>query len=62
MEEITKKQWKAYKRVQEGGLYNMLTPDAVRDSGLDKDIYFSIIKHYSELEEKFEGADHVDDE
>ena len=53
--EITKKEWKAYKDVQNSGLYNMFEPDAIRETGLDKETYMTIIKNYSELEEKFEG-------
>ena len=34
----------------------MLSPDAVRLSGLDKDIYFDIVKNYNQLYEKFEGG------
>ena len=54
MIEVTKKNWKAYRRVQDSGLYNMLSPDAVRLSGLDKDTYFAIVKHYDTYYEKFE--------
>ena len=71
MEKITKAQWEAYRIVRRMGMYNMHSPEAVRDSGLDKDIYFSIMKHYNELEDKFERfnisklnkeLDDVDDE
>ena len=60
MKKITKAQWEAYKIIQDKGWYNMLSPEAVRASGLDKDVYFQIIEQYGELEEKFEGADDVD--
>ena len=33
----------------------MFEPDAIRETGLDKETYMTIIKNYSELEEKFEG-------
>ena len=58
MEEITitEEQWEAYRDVQDSGLYNMFSPDAIRSSGLDKDTYLVIIKHYDELYEKFEGG------
>ena len=55
MIEVTKKNWKAYRRVQDSGLYNMLSPDAVRSSGLDRDIYFEIIKNYDRYEDEFEN-------
>ena len=54
MKKITKAQWEAYKIIQDKGWYNMLSPEAVRASGLDKDVYFQIIEQYDELEEKFE--------
>ena len=60
MKPITKSDWEAYRRVQNDGMYNMSSPEAVRASGLDKDVYFQIIEQYDELEEKFEGADDVD--
>ena len=60
MKKITKAQWEAYKIIQDKGWYNMLSPEAVRASGLDKDVYFQIIEQYDELEEKFKGADDVD--
>jgi hypothetical protein len=71
-DDITQAQWAAYRIVQNMGLYNMMSGEAVRDSGLDKDVYFSILTNYSELKKKFEvddveayfkkGADDVDDE
>ena len=56
MKDITRGEWEAYIRVQKTGYYNMLEPDAVRSSGLDKDTYFEIVKNYELLEEKFEGG------
>ena len=53
-DDITKSQWQAYRIVRSMGMYNMHSPEAVRDSVIDKDIYFSIMKHYNELEDKFE--------
>ena len=57
MKPITKSDWEAYRQVQDSGLYNMLSPDAIRESGLDKDTYFDIVKNYDTYYEKFEGAD-----
>ena len=57
MKPITKSDWEAYRTVQDSGLYNMLSPDAIRESGLDKDTYFDIVKNYDTYYEKFEGAD-----
>ena len=54
-DDITKPQWEAYRIIQKMGFYNMMSPEAVRDSGLSKDVYFAIIDNYDELEEKFEG-------
>ena len=56
MKDITRYEWECYREVQKGGLYNMLSPDAVRLSGLDKDTYFAIVKNYNQLHEKFEGG------
>ena len=56
MKDITRDEWEAYRRVQKTGYYNMLEPDAVRSSGLDKDTYFDIVKNYDTCYEKFEGG------
>ena len=53
--EITKEQFSKYKRVQNSGAYNMITPEAVMATGLDKDTYFTIIDQYDRLSEKFKG-------
>mgnify|MGYP003149123786 CR=1 FL=1 len=52
----TKEQFQAYRRVQDSGAFNMYTPDAILSTGLDKETYFDIIKHYSEYSEKYEGG------
>ena len=57
MKPITKSDWEAYRQVQDSGLYNMLSPDAIRESGLDKDTYFDIVKNYDTYYEKFEETD-----
>ena len=56
MKDITRSDWDAYRRVQKTGFYNMLSPDAVRSSGLDKDTYFDIVRNYNIYYEKFEGG------
>ena len=53
--EISKEMFEAYKRVQNSGVYNMFTPDAVLATGLDKETYFAIIKDYDALSEKYKG-------
>ena len=51
----SKEQFKAYRRVQDSGAYNMFTPDAILSTGLDKETYFDIIEHYSEYKDLYEG-------
>ena len=57
MKDILKSDWEAYRQVQNDGLYNMMSPDAVRASGLDIDTYRAIQSDYDKLYDKFEGAD-----
>ena len=56
-EDITKDDWKAYRTVQDSGLHNMFSPQAILASGLDKNTYMNIISRYSELEDKYEGKE-----
>lgn len=42
--------FRAYVRVQESGRYNMLTPNAVRATGLGQDRHFFVIENYDALE------------
>ena len=51
----SKEQFKAYRRVQDSGAFNMYTPDAILSTGLDKETYFDIIKNYSEYKDLYEG-------
>jgi len=60
--EITKDEWNAYREVQDSGMYNMFSPEAIRESGLDKETYLVIVTNYSELEEKFEGGSDEEEE
>ena len=57
MKPITKSEWEAYRRVQNDGMYNMSSPDAVRASGLDIDTYRAIQSDYDKLYDKFEETD-----
>ena len=57
MKPITKSDWEAYRTVQNDGLYNMSSPDAVRASGLDIDTYRAIQSDYDKLYDKFEETD-----
>ncbi len=51
---ITKEDFRAYVGVQKSGVTNMWAVDLVCDlSGLDRDHCFYIMKHYSELAEKY---------
>lgn len=53
----TKKQFLAYERVRKSGKFNMITQcvKAARESGLDVDTYFEIIKNYGKLHDKYMG-------
>ena len=55
--EVTKEQFQQYVRVQKSGMFNMLDPNAVMVSGLDRDTYFEIIENYNELSDKYEGGE-----
>lgn len=46
---ITRKEFRAYRRVQKEGKYNMLTREALKASGLPEDKYKFIQKNYSNL-------------
>ena len=59
-DDITQAQWAAYRIVQNMGLYNMMSGEAVRDSGLDKNTYLFIMENYDELHDEFEKE--TDDE
>lgn len=53
---ITKKEWNAYRKVQIGGQFNMLMPQARQSSGLDQETYSYIISNYNMLADKFEKS------
>ena len=50
---ITKEDFEDYLEVQKSGMYNMMSPDAITATGLDKETYMSILSDYSELKERF---------
>jgi len=49
--------FKAYRRVQLGGKYNMFDPRAVSASGLSESEYFFVLKNYVRLREAAEAVD-----
>lgn len=51
--EITKEHFEAYEDVRKRGRFNMYDPNARMLTGLERDVYFAIMKHYSELMEKW---------
>ena len=60
MAEVTRAEWEAYRIIENMGLYDMFSAEAVRDSGLDKDTYLFIMDNYDELHDEFEKE--TDDE
>ena len=50
---VTKEDFEAFEEVREEGMYNMMSPNAILMSGLDKSTYLEILSNYSELKEKF---------
>ena len=60
MAEVSRAEWEAYRIIENMGLYDMFSPEAVRDSGLDKDTYLFIMENYDELNDEFEKE--TDDE
>lgn len=54
--EITKDEFRAYVGVQKSGVTNMWAVNIVSDlSGLEREQCFYIMKHYSELAERYPG-------
>ena len=53
--EITKEQFKEYRDVQDGGMYNMFDPNARACTSLNRNEWVHIISNYSELKEQYEG-------
>ena len=60
IDDVTKQQWEAFKltqRLAKKMMYDIFSPEAVRDSGLDKDTYMYIISHKAELHEQYDKGD-----
>lgn len=53
MNNITLKQFNAYRAVQFGGRFNMMSPQARIMTGLPRDIYLEILQNYEALEKKY---------
>ena len=49
--------FKAYRKVQMGGKYNMFDPRAVRATGLSESEYCVVLKNYVKLREAAEAVD-----
>ena len=54
METISENKWNQYRRVQDGGLYNMFDPRAKRLTTLTRREWVTIIENYSDLKDKYE--------
>lgn len=52
---ITKEDFEKYLKVQFSGKYNMFDALALRESGLDMDVYIYIMSHYGALKCEFAG-------
>ena len=50
---ITLEQFNAFRAVQFGGRFNMMSSQARIASGLSKDIYMTILQNYDELQERY---------
>jgi hypothetical protein len=50
---ITLEQFNAFRAVQFGGSFNMMSPQARAATGLSKDVYFEILQNYEALEAKY---------
>ena len=54
METISENKWNQYRRVQDGGLYNMFDPRAKRLTTLTRREWVTIMENYSDLKDKYE--------
>ena len=50
---ITREQFARYLKVQQGGRYNMFSPQARAACGLSREEFFAIAEKYEELEQQF---------
>ena len=53
---INEEQWNEYREVQDSGAWNMFSPQARAETSLTKEEWLYILKNYSELKDKYEGA------
>tara|TARA_R100001530_G_scaffold131746_1_gene103601 strand:- start:116 stop:292 length:177 start_codon:yes stop_codon:yes gene_type:complete len=51
--DVSIEEWQSYLRVQKSGRFNMLDPQAISATGIDKKSYFEIVKHYSEFKDEY---------
>ena len=51
--EIKKNEWIAFLKVRQDGQYNMWSPYARRDAGLDKETWLTIMKDFDKLIDKW---------
>jgi len=54
METISENKWNQYRRVQDGGRYNMFDPRAKRLTTLTRREWVTIMENYSDLKDKYE--------
>lgn len=50
---VTKSEFLAYEEVRLTGHYNMLTPEARQQVGVDRNTYIKILENYSSLAKKY---------
>lgn len=53
---ITAEDFRSYLEVQISGKYNMFSSDAIYETGLTKNEYFTILENYKELIEKHKDS------
>ena len=53
LDDLTQEDFQAYEDVRVEGLYNMRSQEAQMLSGLDRDTYFGVARHYSALMELY---------
>ena len=50
---VSKEEFERYCNVQDAGLFNMLSPQAMQMVGISKEKYFYILKNYQELKDLY---------
>ena len=50
---VSKKDFMAYESVREQGHHNMFTSEAVKATGISRDVYEELIMNYGELHKKY---------